>query len=195
MGGGTGPVFRTRTWFPSRGSMLTSPTILFIVRECTHVREGLQRATWYGTWVHRVRVCAGSALRRPPRGQRPARHVRNAMTPLLPTHPRHKRCPFLFSLLLFKLLSRRARTPTIKHKQKPATPMLAPDAVHCRLLLFSCVPPPSPTLAPHRAFFSMLAHVRPLLACLAAVGWVPRGYSGQYSGFQPVVFLHGLPIL
>ena len=30
---------------------------------------------------------------------------------------------------------------------------------------------------------------------LAAVGWVLRGYSEQYSGFQTVIVLFGLPIL
>ena len=32
-------------------------------------------------------------------------------------------------------------------------------------------------------------------ANLAAVGWVLRGYSERYSGFQTVIVLYGLPIL
>ena len=32
-------------------------------------------------------------------------------------------------------------------------------------------------------------------ANLAAVGWVLRGFSEQYSGFQTVIVLYGLPIL
>ena len=35
----------------------------------------------------------------------------------------------------------------------------------------------------------------PHRAHLAAAGWVRRGYSGQYSGFQTVIVLYGLPIL
>ena len=34
----------------------------------------------------------------------------------------------------------------------------------------------------------------PFHANLAAVGWVLRGYSEQYSGFQTVIVLYGLPI-
>ena len=35
----------------------------------------------------------------------------------------------------------------------------------------------------------------PIQANLAAVGWVHRGYSEQYSGSQTVIVLYGLPIL
>ena len=41
----------------------------------------------------------------------------------------------------------------------------------------------------------MFCPISDIHANLAAVGWVRRGYSEQYSGFQTVIVLYGLPIL
>ena len=41
----------------------------------------------------------------------------------------------------------------------------------------------------------MFCPISDIHANLAAVGWVLRGYSEQYSGFQTVIVSYGLPIL